>query len=178
MVRGSFRTMEENGGGKGLGMDVDERPGGVWVAGDGGEALGCGGSRDGVGGERKVGTRDEGAELRARDGGGEIENEEEEEEEGVFMDADMGRRQDVKEEVVDGAKMMEGGVRAGDDDAEGKMEKSTGHVRWETRYDDGDVSGTEEEQREFRKEVESYYKQRGFEFRAPKFYKEELNLLK
>ncbi|KAI4365340.1 hypothetical protein MLD38_021333 [Melastoma candidum] len=29
-----------------------------------------------------------------------------------------------------------------------------------------------------RKEVESYYKQRGFEFRAPKFYKEELNLLK
>lgn len=49
---------------------------------------------------------------------------------------------------------------------------------WETQYDDGDESGTEEEQYAFRKEVETFYKGRSLEFKAPKFYKEELNLLK
>ncbi|GAV84803.1 ARID domain-containing protein [Cephalotus follicularis] len=43
---------------------------------------------------------------------------------------------------------------------------------------DDDESGTEEEQASFRNEVEAFYKERGFEFKAPKFYKEELNLLK
>ncbi|KAK9944443.1 hypothetical protein M0R45_010013 [Rubus argutus] len=43
---------------------------------------------------------------------------------------------------------------------------------------DGDESGTEEEQAEFMKEVENFYKERHLEFKAPKFYKEELNLLK
>ncbi|XP_062018943.1 AT-rich interactive domain-containing protein 5-like isoform X2 [Rosa rugosa] len=43
---------------------------------------------------------------------------------------------------------------------------------------EGDESGTEEEQAEFMKEVENFYKEKHLEFKAPKFYKEELNLLK
>ncbi|ONH92588.1 hypothetical protein PRUPE_8G182600 [Prunus persica] len=41
-----------------------------------------------------------------------------------------------------------------------------------------DESGTEEEQAAFIKEVENVYKERNLEFKAPKFYREELNLLK
>ncbi|CAB4291052.1 unnamed protein product [Prunus armeniaca] len=41
-----------------------------------------------------------------------------------------------------------------------------------------DESGTEEEQAAFMKEVENVYKERNLEFKAPKFYREELNLLK
>ncbi|KAM1007019.1 hypothetical protein FF1_003661 [Malus domestica] len=44
--------------------------------------------------------------------------------------------------------------------------------------DEGGESGTEEEQTSFMKEVESLYKEKNLEFKAPKFYKEELNLLK
>lgn len=43
---------------------------------------------------------------------------------------------------------------------------------------EGYESGTEEEQAAFMKEVETFYKENNFEFKAPKFYKEELNLLK
>lgn len=49
---------------------------------------------------------------------------------------------------------------------------------WETDYDEGYESGTEEEQYAFRKEVETFHRERNLEFKAPKFYKEELNLLK
>ncbi|KAM7258951.1 hypothetical protein ACFE04_014692 [Oxalis oulophora] len=44
--------------------------------------------------------------------------------------------------------------------------------------EDGDEAGTEEEQVAFRREVEAFYKERYLEFKAPKFYKEDLNLLK
>ncbi|XP_050366347.1 AT-rich interactive domain-containing protein 3-like isoform X2 [Argentina anserina] len=43
---------------------------------------------------------------------------------------------------------------------------------------EGDESGTEEEQAEFMKEVEKVYRENYLEFKPPKFYKEELNLLK
>ncbi|KAL9353882.1 hypothetical protein Peur_051852 [Populus x canadensis] len=43
---------------------------------------------------------------------------------------------------------------------------------------DGYESGTEEEQAAFMKDVESFHKQNHLEFKPPKFYKEELNLLK
>lgn len=43
---------------------------------------------------------------------------------------------------------------------------------------DGYESGTEEEQAAFVKEVETFYRDNNLEFKAPKFYKEELNLLK
>ncbi|KAL5789041.1 hypothetical protein ACOSP7_005990 [Xanthoceras sorbifolium] len=43
---------------------------------------------------------------------------------------------------------------------------------------EGDESGTEEEQAAFVKEVENFYKDRSLEFKHPKFYKEDLNLLK
>ncbi|KAK0582260.1 hypothetical protein LWI29_023472 [Acer saccharum] len=43
---------------------------------------------------------------------------------------------------------------------------------------EGDESGTEEEQAAFVKEVESFYKDKSLEFKHPKFYKEDLNLLK
>ncbi|XP_044507449.1 AT-rich interactive domain-containing protein 5-like isoform X2 [Mangifera indica] len=43
---------------------------------------------------------------------------------------------------------------------------------------EGDESGTEEDQAAFVKEVESFYKDRSLEFKHPKFYKEDLNLLK
>lgn len=61
---------------------------------------------------------------------------------------------------------------------EAEMKSSEPRFSWETQYDDGDESGTEEEQYSFRKEVETFYKGRSLEFKAPKFYKEELNLLK
>ncbi|CAN1805146.1 AT-rich interactive domain-containing protein 3 [Linum perenne] len=48
----------------------------------------------------------------------------------------------------------------------------------EPSLDDGYESGTEEEQAEFIKEVETFYKESYLEFKPPKFYKEELNLLK
>ncbi|KAI4367325.1 hypothetical protein MLD38_023076 [Melastoma candidum] len=158
--------MDDGGGMAGLGMQVDEDPN---VGGGGGDGVGAlGGSGDGKGLSREEGVPDEVA-------GGRL---------GVGTDL-SGR----KEAPLVGGE--EGGVvkEVGDEDMLGKemfmdedvkeeKERLRGQVRWETQYEDGDVSGTEEEQREFRKEVESYYKQRGFEFRAPKFYKEELNLLK
>ncbi|XP_048128426.1 AT-rich interactive domain-containing protein 3-like isoform X2 [Rhodamnia argentea] len=58
------------------------------------------------------------------------------------------------------------------------LKSSEPRFSWETQYDYGDESGTEEEQYSFRKEVETFYKGRNLEFKAPKFYKEELNLLK
>lgn len=45
-------------------------------------------------------------------------------------------------------------------------------------YLDGDESGTEEEQVSFFREVETFFKTRGTDFRPPKFYGEPLNLLK
>ncbi|CAI0471281.1 unnamed protein product [Linum tenue] len=48
----------------------------------------------------------------------------------------------------------------------------------EPSSDEGYESGTEEEQLEFMKEVETFYRDNHLEFKAPKFYKEELNLLK
>ncbi|CAI0427077.1 unnamed protein product, partial [Linum tenue] len=48
----------------------------------------------------------------------------------------------------------------------------------ERSSDEGYESGTEEEQLEFMKEVEMFYRDNHLEFKAPKFYKEELNLLK
>ncbi|CAN1289389.1 AT-rich interactive domain-containing protein 5 [Linum perenne] len=44
--------------------------------------------------------------------------------------------------------------------------------------DEGYESGTEEEQAEFIRDVEAFYRDNYLEFKAPKFYKEELNLLK
>ncbi|KAI7740262.1 hypothetical protein M8C21_000031 [Ambrosia artemisiifolia] len=41
-----------------------------------------------------------------------------------------------------------------------------------------DESGTEEEKAEFIKELERFYKQRGLDFKPPRFYGETLNLLK
>uniref|UniRef100_A0A2P2KAR4 Transcription factor n=1 Tax=Rhizophora mucronata TaxID=61149 RepID=A0A2P2KAR4_RHIMU len=49
---------------------------------------------------------------------------------------------------------------------------------FEHSSDEGYESGTEEEQAEFMKQVETFYRENNFEFKAPKFYKEELNLLK
>ncbi|ESR35619.1 hypothetical protein CICLE_v10030351mg [Citrus x clementina] len=43
---------------------------------------------------------------------------------------------------------------------------------------EGDESGTEDEQVAFAKEVENFYRERNLEFKHPKFYKEDLNLLK
>lgn len=43
---------------------------------------------------------------------------------------------------------------------------------------EGDESGTEDEQAAFAKEVENFYRERNLEFKHPKFYKEDLNLLK
>ncbi|GAA0151906.1 DNA-binding transcription factor [Lithospermum erythrorhizon] len=43
---------------------------------------------------------------------------------------------------------------------------------------DGYESGTEEEQREFSHELDVFYKERDIDFRPPKFYQEQLNLLK
>ncbi|KAG1363271.1 AT-rich interactive domain-containing protein 6 [Cocos nucifera] len=43
---------------------------------------------------------------------------------------------------------------------------------------DGDDSGTEEEQAAFMKELENFFRERGMEFKPPKFYGEGLNCLK
>ncbi|XP_015571865.1 AT-rich interactive domain-containing protein 6 isoform X2 [Ricinus communis] len=43
---------------------------------------------------------------------------------------------------------------------------------------EGYESGTEDEQAAFAKEVERFYRESNLEYKAPKFYKEELNLLK
>ncbi|KAH9694234.1 protein dead ringer [Citrus sinensis] len=43
---------------------------------------------------------------------------------------------------------------------------------------ESDESGTEDEQVAFAKEVENFYRERNLEFKHPKFYKEDLNLLK
>ncbi|KAL5562294.1 hypothetical protein UlMin_032041 [Ulmus minor] len=44
--------------------------------------------------------------------------------------------------------------------------------------DEGDESGTEEDQVAFAKQVENLYREKYLEWKPPKFYKEELNLLK
>uniref|UniRef100_A0A2N9FZ07 ARID domain-containing protein n=1 Tax=Fagus sylvatica TaxID=28930 RepID=A0A2N9FZ07_FAGSY len=43
---------------------------------------------------------------------------------------------------------------------------------------EGDESGTEEDQTAFMMDVENFYKERSLEFKPPKFYQKELNLLK
>ncbi|KAL5976938.1 hypothetical protein ACLOJK_021275 [Asimina triloba] len=49
---------------------------------------------------------------------------------------------------------------------------------WGPRSADGDDAGTEEEQAAFMRELESFFKGRGMEFKPPKFYGEGLNCLK
>lgn len=45
-------------------------------------------------------------------------------------------------------------------------------------YNEGDDSGTDEEQAAFMKELENFFKERSLEFKPPKFYGEGLNCLK
>ncbi|XVF62335.1 hypothetical protein PTKIN_Ptkin08bG0208700 [Pterospermum kingtungense] len=45
-------------------------------------------------------------------------------------------------------------------------------------FSDGNESGTEEEQSDFMKQLEIFFKERGMEFKPPKFYGEGLNCLK
>ncbi|KAK8937384.1 AT-rich interactive domain-containing protein 3 [Platanthera zijinensis] len=45
-------------------------------------------------------------------------------------------------------------------------------------YNEGDDSGTDEEQSAFMKELENFFKERSLEFKPPKFYGEGLNCLK
>lgn len=58
------------------------------------------------------------------------------------------------------------------------MKSSNLSFLYEPPVAEGDESGTEEEQVAFVKEVENFYKERSLEFKHPKFYKEDLNLLK
>ncbi|KAJ0010866.1 hypothetical protein Pint_33978 [Pistacia integerrima] len=58
------------------------------------------------------------------------------------------------------------------------MKSSNLSFLYEPPVAEGDESGTEEEQAAFVKEVENFYKERSLEFKHPKFYKEDLNLLK
>lgn len=58
------------------------------------------------------------------------------------------------------------------------MKSSNLSFLYEPPVAEGDESGTEEEQATFVKEVENFYKERSLEFKHPKFYKEDLNLLK
>lgn len=72
-----------------------------------------------------------------------------------------------------------GGLKPGCEAESKTGTSSTGQMTsWETQYEDGEESGTEEEQYTFRREVENFYKEKNFEFKAPKFYKEDVNLLK
>ncbi|KHG02403.1 AT-rich interactive domain-containing 3 -like protein [Gossypium arboreum] len=48
----------------------------------------------------------------------------------------------------------------------------------EIHFSDGNESGTEEEQSVFMKQLEIFFKERGMEFKPPKFYGEGLNCLK
>ncbi|XVF16065.1 hypothetical protein REPUB_Repub09cG0208900 [Reevesia pubescens] len=48
----------------------------------------------------------------------------------------------------------------------------------DVHFDDGNASGTEEEQSVFVKHLEIFFKERGMEFKPPKFYGEGLNCLK
>lgn len=57
-------------------------------------------------------------------------------------------------------------------------EVSTAPIASYTQYDEGDDSGSEEEQVSFMKELENFHKERSLEFKAPKFYGEGLNCLK
>ncbi|CAN0926997.1 AT-rich interactive domain-containing protein 3 [Linum grandiflorum] len=65
-----------------------------------------------------------------------------------------------------------------DDEPEGHLRTPSKSFLLEPYSDEGYESGTEEEQAEFVKEVEAFYKENYLEFKPPKFYKEELNLLK
>ncbi|CAN0881024.1 AT-rich interactive domain-containing protein 3 [Linum grandiflorum] len=65
-----------------------------------------------------------------------------------------------------------------DEETEEPMRTPAKTFLLEPSSDDGYESGTEEEQAEFMKEVETCYKENHMEFKPPKFYKEELNLLK
>ncbi|XP_044488643.1 AT-rich interactive domain-containing protein 6-like [Mangifera indica] len=58
------------------------------------------------------------------------------------------------------------------------MKSSNLSFLYEPPVAEGNESGTEEEQIAFVKEVENFYKERSLEFKHPKFYKEDLNLLK
>lgn len=68
------------------------------------------------------------------------------------------------EDTKDGLRM--------DDDSEVNNSMSLGP------FVEGDETGTEEEQIAFMKDVESFCRENGFEFKPPKFYGEGLNLLK
>ncbi|KAK8529715.1 hypothetical protein V6N12_060488 [Hibiscus sabdariffa] len=55
---------------------------------------------------------------------------------------------------------------------------SSAEIKVKPQDDDNGVWGTEEEQAAFVKEVEAFHKNNNLEFRRPKFYKQNLNLLK
>ncbi|KAF2286362.1 hypothetical protein GH714_015416 [Hevea brasiliensis] len=65
-----------------------------------------------------------------------------------------------------------------DEEYEATMNTPNKSFLFEPSSAEGYESGTEEEQAAFIKEVETFYKENNLEFKAPKFYKEELNLLK
>ncbi|CAN1289387.1 AT-rich interactive domain-containing protein 3 [Linum perenne] len=64
------------------------------------------------------------------------------------------------------------------DESEGHLRTPSKSFLLEPYSDEGYESGTEEEQAEFIRDVEAFYRDNYLEFKAPKFYKEELNLLK
>ncbi|KAJ0489244.1 putative transcription factor & chromatin remodeling ARID family [Helianthus annuus] len=62
--------------------------------------------------------------------------------------------------------------------AEGHTTETLKNDLEETKMDEGYESGTEEDQEAFMKEVEAVYKEKGLEFKPPKFYQQPLNCLK
>lgn len=86
-----------------------------------------------------------------------------------------------KAEIQQG-EAVPGGTPPKKDGASGECpvrgEVSTAPMASYTQYDEGDDSGSEEEQIAFMKELENFHKERSLEFKAPKFYGEGLNCLK
>ncbi|XP_058070117.1 AT-rich interactive domain-containing protein 3-like isoform X2 [Magnolia sinica] len=60
----------------------------------------------------------------------------------------------------------------------GNTGSSSRSFPWDPQSNEGDDSGTDEEQATFMKELESFFRGRGMEFKPPKFYGEGLNCLK
>ncbi|KAK4765722.1 hypothetical protein SAY86_026812 [Trapa natans] len=125
-------------------------------------------------------------EENAEDGVGNVKNDcegtkllhEEQQEDEAASGGSLGTRAEEKNmpnEEISGKGGLSPGYQAENKTGDSSDRQMT---LWETQYEDGEESGTEEEQCTFRREVENFYRERNFEFRAPKFYKEDLNMLK
>lgn len=124
-------------------------------------------------------SKNDGSHMHATN---QLENAAADERSSETKDEDDERGEKLNDGVVDMELTLESEVKESKPEVhvgyEVSKESSNLSFLFEPPVAEGDESGTEDEQAVFAKEVENFYRERNLEFKHPKFYKEDLNLLK